>query len=106
MALGRVYNGLGMAHKDTLAALITQHGIILSTLKSMLRTSSLLHYICDDLAPIIIHYILLFILDQLQGPGNFHGYRWMHKNCVENGLWVRNEDVHIILSELDPERDA
>ncbi|CAK6976222.1 uncharacterized protein LOC119798927 [Scomber scombrus] len=83
-----------------LATLATQHGIVIghATLKRMLRASGLRRRNYDDL-----DLIIDFILDQLQGPGRFHGYHWMHMKCINNGLHVRKDVVRIILSELDPE---
>ncbi|XP_041864801.1 uncharacterized protein LOC121654649 [Melanotaenia boesemani] len=43
-----------------------------------------------------------FIVDQLQGPGKDHGYRWMFTKCKQHGISIRKEDVRILLSLLDP----
>ena len=43
-----------------------------------------------------------FIVDQLQGPGKDHGYRWMYTKCKQRGISIRKEDVRILLSLLDP----
>lgn len=46
--------------------------------------------------------VIQFIKTQLQGSGALHGYRWMHNKCREQGLRARKEDIHLILSTLDP----
>ncbi|XP_048124321.1 uncharacterized protein LOC125310724 [Alosa alosa] len=100
MDLVRIYHGLGMAYKEILRTLATQHGMVmsLSTLKRMLRANRLRRREYDDLG-----HIIEFILNELQGSGRLHGYRWMYCKCIEHGLRVRKEDVRIILSAVDPE---
>lgn len=100
MDLVRIYHGLGMAYKEILRTLATQHGMVmsLSTLKRMLRANRLRRREYDDLG-----HIIEFILNELQGSGRLHGYRWMYYKCIEHGLRVRKEDVRIILSAVDPE---
>ncbi|XP_019206659.1 uncharacterized protein LOC109196682 [Oreochromis niloticus] len=43
-----------------------------------------------------------FIVNQLQGPGKDHGYRWMFTTCKQHGIAIRKEDVRILISLLDP----
>lgn len=43
-----------------------------------------------------------FINSELQCSGQMHGYRWMHRKCVLNGLNVTKETVRVVLRELDP----
>ncbi|KAL3976399.1 hypothetical protein ACER0C_022285 [Sarotherodon galilaeus] len=43
-----------------------------------------------------------FIVNQLQGPGKDHGYRWMFTKCKQHGIAIRKEGVRILISSLDP----
>lgn len=94
-----LYFQLGMRYKDILFTLAL-HGFIISkrTLIRILATLGLSRRQYSDLQSAID-----FIIDQLQGPGQFHGYRWMYAKCMEHGIRIRKEDVRIILAELDPE---
>ena len=90
------YFRLGMSYKDILKSLALQ-GFIISErhLYRLLRTRSL-HRRRYDLDAGID-----FIVDQLQGCGKDHGYRWMYTKCVQHGSRVRKEDVRILLSLLE-----
>ncbi|KAK0134211.1 hypothetical protein N1851_030223 [Merluccius polli] len=46
--------------------------------------------------------VIDFIMQQLEGPGRLHGYRWMYSKCLENGICAKKEDVRLILAALDP----
>ena len=83
-----------------LHALAINHGCIVSlrTLQRILRNNDLSrrkHYSdMDD--------NVQFISRQLLNSGQLHGYRWMYEKCLQAGLRVRKENVHIILSAVDP----
>lgn len=93
-----LFFNLGMQHREILRSLAL-HGFILSRrhLIRILRENRLCRRQFSDLEEVID-----FISEQLRGPGRHHGYRWMYVKCLEHGLWVRKEDVRLILSELDP----
>ncbi|XDV33831.1 hypothetical protein PO909_004099 [Leuciscus waleckii] len=94
------YFKLGMSYKDIVRSLALRHGYVISErhMKRILKLNGLFRRTFADL-----NEILGFIIDQLNGPGRLHGYRWMHTKCLENGIRARKEDVRIILKELDPE---
>ena len=91
------YFRLGMTYKDILKSLALQ-GFIISErhLHRLLRARSL-HRRRYDLDAGID-----FIVDQLEGFGKDHGYRWMYTKCIQHGIHIRKEDVRILLSLLDP----
>ncbi|KAL2087589.1 uncharacterized protein LOC109138370 [Larimichthys crocea] len=92
-----LYFRLGMKYKDILKSLALE-GFIISErhLHRLLRARSL-HRRRYDLDAGID-----FIVDQLQGSGKDHGYRWMYTKCIQHGIRIRKEDVRILLSLLDP----
>lgn len=92
------YFELGMSYKDIVRSLSLKHGYVISEkhLKRMLKFNGLCRRKFAGL-----NEVLEFIIDQLNGPGRLHGYRWMHQKCLETGILVRKEDVRIILKELD-----
>ncbi|KAF6721335.1 hypothetical protein FQA47_004064 [Oryzias melastigma] len=93
----KVYFQMGMNYKDILQSLAL-HGIIVSErhLYRLLRGMRLerRRYDLDE--------AIDFIVEQLQGDGQDHGYRWMYTKCKQRGIRVRKEDVRILLSLLDP----
>ncbi|KAF6722217.1 hypothetical protein FQA47_016494 [Oryzias melastigma] len=93
----KVYFQMGMNYKDILQSLAL-HGIIVSErhLHRILRGMRLerRRYDLDE--------AIDFIVEQLQGDGQDHGYRWMYTKCKQRGIRVRKEDVRILLSLLDP----
>ncbi|KAF3854256.1 hypothetical protein F7725_022311, partial [Dissostichus mawsoni] len=97
-ALIKLYFGLGMSYQDILTTLALQ-GIIVSksTLRRILRACGLNRRKYADLE-VAIDYIV----GQLGGPGQLHGYRWMYAKLLERGIRIRKEDVRILLSLLDP----
>ena len=44
-----------------------------------------------------------FILKEIQGSAQLHGYRWMHAKCKEKGYVIDHETVRLIVKCLDPE---
>ncbi|XP_049322555.1 uncharacterized protein LOC125806138 [Astyanax mexicanus] len=97
-SLIRFYFDLNMPYDDIVSSL-AQQGISISKrqLKRFLRVSDLYRRRYDN-----IEEVIDFIIDQLQGSGRMHGYRWMYTKCVRRGIRVRKEDVRILLALLDP----
>ncbi|KAM9735041.1 uncharacterized protein ACNS7B_014401 [Menidia menidia] len=91
------YFRLGMSYKDILKSLALQGTVITERHLNRILRARLLYRRRYDLDAGIG-----FIVDQLQGPGNNHGYRWMFTKCKQHGISIRKEDVRILLSLLDP----
>lgn len=91
------YFNLGLKYKDIIKTLHL-HGISLTErhLHRLLRARNIYRRRYDIDAGID------FILQQLQGPGKDHGYRWMYTKCKQHGIAIKKEDVRIILAFLDP----
>ncbi|KAK7886502.1 hypothetical protein WMY93_026123 [Mugilogobius chulae] len=89
------YFNLGLKYKDIVQTL-DLHGISISErhLHRILRARHLYRQKYD------LDTGIDFIIDQLQGPGRDHGYRWT--KCKQNGISIRKEDVRLILALLDP----
>lgn len=47
--------------------------------------------------------VSVFIQRQLEGSGQYHGYRWMHQKCIQAGFVIQKEYVRILLGVLDPQ---
>lgn len=47
--------------------------------------------------------IALFMLEQCEGHGQMHGYRWMYLKCLDRGFVVDQETVRGLLQSIDPE---
>ncbi|XP_042069377.1 uncharacterized protein LOC121812132 [Haplochromis burtoni] len=91
------YFRLGMSYKCILKSLAMQGTIIMERhLNRILRAKSLYRRKYDLDAGID------FIVNQLQGPGKDHGYRWMFTKCKQHGIVIKKEDVRILISLLDP----
>lgn len=97
----RIYFQLGLNNKEILCFLAENHHIVISarTLKRLTARCRLYrrkrHSDILDVA--------LFILQQCDGSSNLHGYRWMHRKCLEMGFVVPRETVRILQTVLDPE---
>ncbi|CAL9702157.1 unnamed protein product [Knipowitschia caucasica] len=91
------YFRLGMSYKDILKSLALQGTIITERHLNRILRARLLYRRRYDLDAGID-----FIVDQLQGPGKDHGYRWMFTKCKQHGISIKKEDVRILLSLLDP----
>ena len=95
------YFNLGFEYKEILCALAVNHGIIicLRTLKRLLCRQNLFrrkHY--TDILD-----VSLFIFEQMRGSGYMHGYRWMHRKCIQFGMKVSRKTVYSLMKILDPE---
>ncbi|CAL9706651.1 unnamed protein product [Knipowitschia caucasica] len=91
------YFRLGMSYKDILKSLALQGTIITERHLNRILRARLLYRRRYDLDAGID-----FIVDQLQGPGKDHCYRWMFTKCKQHGISIKKEDVRILLSLLDP----
>ena len=96
-----IYFRLGLSNKEILCFLAENHGIIISirTLKRV--TARCEYYRRKGHSDILV--VALFILKQCDGSSNLHGYRWLHRKCLEEGFVVPRETVRILKSLLDPE---
>ena len=98
--LVKLYFDLGMEYKDIVILLSEQHGITITErhLKRVLVNLNLHRRRYSDLSDVV-----QFVVNELKGSGQLHGYRIMHTKCQEAGLCVRKDDIRFILRELDPE---
>ena len=96
----RLHYSLGIIHRDILQALAVEHQIIVSSLylSRILKKMGLLRRGYSDVAD-----ALLFIEQEHTASGQLHGYRWMHQKCKENRIYIRKEDIRLILTALDPQ---
>ncbi|KAI2661103.1 Testis-specific Y-encoded protein 1 [Labeo rohita] len=84
-----------MSYKDVVRSLALKHGYVISErhLKHILKFNGLCRRKFAGL-----NEVLEFIIDQLNGPGRLHGYRWMHQKCLENNsydtIWNLYKRVH------------
>ena len=72
-----------MNYNDILKSLAVRQGVILSK-KHLIRLLKMHGYSrrqYDDLGDEID-----FIMQQLKGNGNLHGYRWMYSKCMKHGI--------------------
>ena len=79
----RVYFGLGIKYKDILECLAVINGIVMSmsSIKRQLTRLGLLRRKCyTDLVE-----VASFILENLSGLAQNHGYKIMHFKCTQNG---------------------
>ncbi|KAJ8049237.1 hypothetical protein HOLleu_01892 [Holothuria leucospilota] len=97
----RPYFRQGLTYREIVAVLRNSHGISLSKrkLKRILRQFGLYrrkHFTRFE-------QVVSFISNKLSGNGCLHGYRWMHRRCVERGLTVKRDVVMHVIRALDPE---
>ena len=97
----RLYFTLRLPYKDILECLakINRVVISMSTLKRQLRHFGLFRrkYHSD------LMDVAMFIVHNLQGSAQNHGYRIMHLKCIQHGFTVTQDTVRILLLILDPE---
>ena len=100
-ALVHVYFNLGLSNREILASLALYHRIIISirTLKRITKAIGL--YRRKNHSDIVD--VALFINDEIRGPGEMNGYRWMHLKCIQNGLVVTQNTVRLLMGIIDPE---
>ena len=100
MTLCKFYFHLGLQYKHILGLLAEIHGILISmrTLKRILRGEGLFRrkFHTDILQA------ALFIEEKIGSEGCQHGYRWMHLRCLQYGIRIPRDYVHIIMKLLDP----
>ena len=97
----RVYFNLGYSHKEILACLAWNHGIIISLrhLRMLLRKERL--YRRKGQTDILT--VALFVYEQLQHCGQLYGYRMMHQRCLQQGYIVSHSTIRTLQHLLDPE---
>lgn len=97
----QLYFRLGFTYAEITTALAFVHNIVLSErqVKRILRKLQLFRRKKYTDIPVVID----FIENQINGSGQLHGYRWMHKRCIQQGLTVNRESVREILAAVDPE---
>ena len=85
-------------YNDILKSLAVRQGVIISKrhLIRLLKMHGYSRRQYDDLSVVID-----FIMQQLKGNGNQHGYRWMYSKCMKHGIRAKKEDVRLILAPLD-----
>ena len=98
--LVRLYFDLGFSQKEILYYLVSKHRLLLSHrhLKRILKRLSLYRRHTSDILDVAV-----FILDKLQSSSQLHGYRWMHAECIDNGLKVSRDKVRLLLHILHPD---
>ena len=74
------YFNLGMNYNNILKSLAVRQGVIISKrhLIRLLKMHGYSRRKYDDLGDEID-----FIMQQLKGNGNLHGYRWMYSKCMK-----------------------
>ncbi|OWF51202.1 uncharacterized protein LOC110449483 [Mizuhopecten yessoensis] len=98
--LCKFYFHLGLPYKHILSFLAEGHGICISlrTLKRILRGEGLFrrkfHTDILDAA--------LFIQEKITSIGNQQGYRWMHLQCLHQGITIPRDNVQFLMQLLDP----
>jgi hypothetical protein len=95
------YFKLGLKYTDIIKCLDELHGysIGIRTLKRVTKKLGL--YRRKHKSDIL--QIALFIIEQCEGHGQMHGYRWMHLKCLDRGFVVDQETVRCLLHIIDPE---
>lgn len=94
------YFELGLQQKDIITLLKNVHNIFVHprTFKRLLNKQNLFrrkNYTN-------LNTVASFIQEQMTKSGQLHGYRWMHLNCIQNGLIVTRDSVRELLLLLDP----
>ena len=95
------YYHMGLQNKEILSCLAHLNGIIISikTLKRLTKKMRLFRRMNhSDLLE-----VATYVLQQCDGSGQLHGYRWMHAKCVANGFRVNQETIRILLQIIDSE---
>ena len=93
------YFSLGMSQRDIVIALALNHGLTISQ-RHLRRVLKDLHLCRRNYTDIV--EAVQYIERALEESGRQHGYRWMFERFINHGIRIRREDVHIILSCLDP----
>ena len=100
-AMVSFYFHLGLKQKEIVAALVVKHGYIITQrhLRRILRGLNLYrrHLYSDP------EEVLNFLMGQMNGSGQLHGYIIMHQKCLQAGFTVSQEVVRLFLGILDPD---
>lgn len=99
--LVELYHRLGLSYDEILCFLALNHRVIISksTLKRVLRRLNLWRR--KNYSEVLD--VALFITEQLESSGKLHGYRWMHKKCLQTGYQIPRDTVYELMKLLDPE---
>ncbi|KAJ8023929.1 hypothetical protein HOLleu_36508 [Holothuria leucospilota] len=97
----RKYFRLGLSNLEIRSMLAIYYRLLISErhLKRLMSHMNLFRR--NNRTPLIS--VLNFIEEEIQGPGQLHGYRWTHHRCRRNGLSVSKKTVRLILSAIDPD---
>ncbi|KAJ8018223.1 hypothetical protein HOLleu_43905 [Holothuria leucospilota] len=97
----REYFLLGLSNREILLALSEFDSIIISNrhLKRLMNRGGLFRRKNHD----NIVDVALFVNNELERPGNLHGYRWFHQKLRNSGFMIDKETVRSLLLVLDPE---
>lgn len=96
----KLYFRLGLRHGEILNLLSTldQINISMRTLRRVLSRMGLYRR-KNESDPIDV---ASFLIDQLDGHGRLHGYKFHHLNCIQAGFVVTQSTVRHLLKFLDP----
>lgn len=96
------YSNLGFSYNEILCALAVNHHIIIS-LRNLKRILGRLNLLRRKGYTDVLE-VAYFINKELRGHDYMymHGYRWMHRKCLEYGLCVSRDTVYTLLQILDP----
>ena len=94
-----LYFGLGFRQSEICFALIQTHGIMISE-RHLRRVLRRLHLYRRKHTSQLLD-VALFIANELENSGKYHGYRWMHRICLNAGFVVSQQHVATILQILD-----
>ena len=95
-----LYFHMGFSYKEILCALAVNHRIVISlrSLKRLLSRQNLFRR--KNYTDVL--EVAIFIYQQLRGSGCMHGYRWMHRKCLQSGMTVSRSIVDRLMHILDP----
>lgn len=95
------YFHLGFHYSEILECLAHMNGIILSlrTLKRILSKANLFRRKRKS----DILDVALYIMHEVQGAGQLHGYKLMHLKCIQKGFAVTQSDVRYLQHIIDPD---
>lgn len=96
-----LYFNLGFSQQEMLECLAYNHQIVITSrhLRRLLNREGLWR----RKGQTDILTVAVFIEELLQGSGNLHGYRWVHRRCIQAGMVVTQTTVRHLQELLDPE---
>ncbi len=99
--LVRLYYKLGFSNSEILFALAEHHHIVTSR-RTLKRLTSKWGLFRRGKHSDILE-VSLFIMQQSDHSSNLHGYKWMHRKCLDESFNVPRETVRILRLLLDSE---